>query len=43
MLQENLMQAVCDFIANVFILKYIHLFFSKYYRLSEVIWLLHFF
>lgn len=43
MLQENLMQAFCDFIANVFILRYINTFFYKHYRISEVIWLLDFF
>jgi len=43
MLQENLMQAFCDFIANVLIMRYINLFFYKHYKLSEIIWLLDFF
>lgn len=42
MLQENLMQAFCNFIGNVFILRYINLFY-KHYRPSKVIWLLDFF
>lgn len=42
MLQENLMQAFCDFIANVFILRYINLFY-KHYKLCKVICLLDFF
>lgn len=42
MLQENLMQAFCDSIANVFILRYINLFY-KHYKLSKAIWLLDFF
>lgn len=42
MLQENLMQAFCDFIANVFVLRCINLFY-KHYKLSRVIWLLDFF
>lgn len=42
MLRENLMQAFCNFIDDVFILRYINLFY-KHYKLSKVIWLLDFF
>lgn len=42
MLQENLNEAFCDFIANVFILRYISLFY-KHYKLPKIIWLLDFF